>query len=260
MSNVISSVNDNNKPKKVVYSRPVQVAEAIKGFVVENNLRPGDRLPNETELISRFGMAKSTIREATRLLEAQGLIVTRTGPGGGCFVHEVSENRTVALLRNFFYFKKLSISEIYQLRKILEPEVAAELTGKLDPEVAEQLWSILAEYDTFPKSEEEEKNYHQSSLKFHAQLGALSNNGFLSFTIRFMAEMLSEVTIQRRLYDPPNKVLWTEGRKYQERLLDSLKNGTSEESRTIMYEHMCFAEKLILKQEATLERRFSTFS
>ena len=83
MSNVISSVNDNNKPKKVVYSRPVQVAEAIKGFVVENNLRPGGRLPNETELISRFGMAKSTIREATRLLEAQGLIVTRTGPGGG---------------------------------------------------------------------------------------------------------------------------------------------------------------------------------
>ena len=54
-------------------SRPVQVAEEIKNWVVEQGLKPGDRLPAEPELIERFGMSKGTIREATRLLEAQGL-------------------------------------------------------------------------------------------------------------------------------------------------------------------------------------------
>ena len=77
-------------------SRPVQVAEAIKDWVVEQGMQAGDRLPGEVELIERFGMAKGTIREAMRVLEAQGLIKTRTGPGGGSFVHEVSRQRAKA--------------------------------------------------------------------------------------------------------------------------------------------------------------------
>ena len=83
-------------------SRPVRVADAIKDWVVEQGLKPGDRLPGETELIQRFAMSKGTIREALRLLQAQGLVETKTGPGGGLFVGEVSRERARALLANFF--------------------------------------------------------------------------------------------------------------------------------------------------------------
>jgi DNA-binding FadR family transcriptional regulator len=44
-------------------------------------------------MIARFGMAKGTIREAMRLLQAQGLVATKTGPGGGSFVGEVTAER-----------------------------------------------------------------------------------------------------------------------------------------------------------------------
>lgn len=70
-------------------SRPQQVADAIKDWVMDRGLQPGDRLPSEPELIERFSMAKGTIREALRILEAQGLVKSRTGPGGGTFVHQV---------------------------------------------------------------------------------------------------------------------------------------------------------------------------
>jgi len=118
-------------------SRPVHVAEAIKDWVVEQGMQAGDRLPGEVELIERFGMAKGTIREAMRILEAQGLIKTRTGPGGGSFVHEVSRQRAKALLGNYFYFKDLTIGDIYQLRLTLEPELAASLAGKLSEGILE---------------------------------------------------------------------------------------------------------------------------
>ena len=62
-------------------SRPVQLAETIKEWVVEHELRAGDRLPGEAELIARYGRSKGTVREAMRILEAQGLVETRTGPG-----------------------------------------------------------------------------------------------------------------------------------------------------------------------------------
>ena len=83
-----------------------------------------------------------------RILEAQGLVKTRTGPGGGCFVHEVSENRTRALLSNYFYFKHLSITDIYQIRKKLEPELVSNLAGKLTIENIEELETIMEEYKT----------------------------------------------------------------------------------------------------------------
>ena len=92
---------------------------------MDQGLQAGDRLPAEAELIERFGMAKGTIREAMRILEAQGLIKTRTGPGGGSFIHEVSLQRAKALLGNYFYFKDLTIGDIYQLRLALEPERSA---------------------------------------------------------------------------------------------------------------------------------------
>ena len=74
--------------------RTIIVADTIKQMVVTENLKPGDRLPAEIELIQRFKMSKGTIREATRLLEAQGLIKTRTGPGGGLVICAVCR-RTV---------------------------------------------------------------------------------------------------------------------------------------------------------------------
>src|SRR6056297_3955912 len=92
-------------------SRPRQAAAAIKDWVVERGMMPGDRLPGEPELIAHFGMAKGTIREALRVLEAQGLIRTRTGPGGGAFVNEVTEVRARARSQEH-------TSELQSLRRI----------------------------------------------------------------------------------------------------------------------------------------------
>ena len=114
----------STKPKR---SRPVRVADEIKQWVVERDLKAGDKLPNESAMIEQFGVSKGTVREALRILEAQGLIETKTGPGGGSIVGEVSAERARSLLANYFYFQDLSIADIYQMRKALEPELAATL-------------------------------------------------------------------------------------------------------------------------------------
>ena len=258
MQRATSHSNEENNKKRASRLTLV-VAEEIKTYVFANKLEPGDRLPNENELIKKFQMSKSTIREATRILEAQGLINTRTGPGGGCFVHEVSENRTIALLTNYFYFKNMSIREIYQLRKVLEPEVTSELSGKLKLDQIKELKIILNKYSEPPKSEKEEKDYHYNALQFHSKLAEFSNNELLKFIIKFMAKLLSEVTIDRRLFEPSNHELWQKGRNYQKRLIKALQKGEKEASYKIMYNHMCFAEKLMAKQETLVGKKFVSF-
>ncbi|WP_137700363.1 FadR/GntR family transcriptional regulator [Marimonas lutisalis] len=237
-------------------SRPVQVAEAIKDWVVEQGLQAGDRLPGEAELIERFGMAKGTIREAMRILEAQGLIKTRTGPGGGSFVHEVSRQRAKALLGNYFYFKNLTIGDIYQLRLALEPELAASLAGNLSDDVLDQLAANIAQYSEPATTVDEERQQHVASLRFHAILAEQAQNPLLGFVIDFMVNLLSDLTVYRRLYSPPNLELWEQGRDHQERLVAALRDGDADLARDIMRDHMETAWALMRRQEVSMERRF----
>lgn len=237
-------------------SRPQQVAEAMKLWVMEEGCQPGDRLPSEAELMERFSMAKGTIREAIRILEAQGLVRSRTGPGGGVFVHRVSEGRAAALLGNYFYFQHLSIDDIYQIREALEPELAASLTGRLSPEQIGQLEAVLAGYAVPARTAEEERQQHVDSLRFHALLAEMSGNPLLRFLIRFIANMLSQITVQRRLYEPLNPELWSSGMAYQARLLEALQGDDPEEVRRILREHMTTAHRLMRLQEAAVTPRF----
>ena len=237
-------------------SRPVQVAEAIKDWVVEQGLQAGDRLPNEAELIERFGMAKGTVREAMRILEAQGLIKTRTGPGGGSFVHEVSRQRAKALLGNYFYFKDLTIGDIYQLRLTLEPELAASLAGKLSDEVLTSLEENIATYSEPAASLDEERDQHVASLRFHAILAEQAKNPLLGFVIDFMVNLLTDLTVYRRLYSPPNIELWKQGHDHQRQLVIALREGNADAAKAIMSDHMESAWKLMRRQEVEMESRF----
>ena len=237
-------------------SRPVQVAEAIKDWVVEQGLQAGDRLPNEAELIERFGMAKGTVREAMRILEAQGLIKTRTGPGGGSFVHEVSRQRAKALLGNYFYFKDLTIGDIYQLRLTLEPELAASLAGKLSDDVLTSLEENIATYSEPAASLDEERDQHVASLRFHAILAEQAKNPLLGFVIDFMVNLLTDLTVYRHLYSPPNIELWKQGHDHQRQLVIALREGNADEAKAIMTDHMETAWKLMRRQEVEMESRF----
>ena len=219
-------------------------------------MRPGDRLPSEQDLIARFGMSKGTIREATRILEAQGLVRTRTGPGGGAFVHEVSVERARALLGNFFYFKNLSIADIYEVRLALEPELAASLAGKLGPEELALLEENILAHDTPPGTAEEERAQHVASLRFHELLASFGKNELLRFIVGFMASMLADLTVYRRLYEPRNYELWRKGRDYQSALIEALREGDEARARQTMKSHMQTARSLMIEQEAEMERRF----
>ena len=237
-------------------SRPARVAEEIKDWVVEQGLQPGDRLPGEAELMARFDMAKGTIREAMRILEAQGLIKTRTGPGGGSFVHEVSRGRAKALLGNYFYFKDLTVGDIYQLRRALEPELAASLAGTLPEDVLVALEENIAQYSEPATTLDEEREQHVASLQFHAILAEQSGNSLLSFVIDFMVKLLADLTVYRKLYEPINRELWEKGRDYQVRLVMALRAGDKGAARAVMNAHMDTAWRLMRGQEVKMMKRF----
>lgn len=235
-------------------ARTEQVAEHLKAYIVAQGLRPGDRLPSEAELIAALGMSKGTVREATRMLAAQGLIRTRTGPGGGAFVDDITADHAMAMLANFFYFRDLSVADLYQLRIQLEPEVAAMMAGRVPAEAMARFRAETTRFDHPPRDAEEERAQHVASLQFHRDLAALCPNPLLAFVVGFIAKILSDLTVIRRLYEPHSRALWQQGHDHHARLLDALEHGTPETARAVMRQHMEAAFGLMAEQEIRVAR------
>lgn len=66
------------------------VAADVRRRIVRGELRADDALPPETELMSQFGISRPTLREALRILEAEGLVAIRRGARGGARVQAPS--------------------------------------------------------------------------------------------------------------------------------------------------------------------------
>jgi GntR family transcriptional repressor for pyruvate dehydrogenase complex len=100
-----------------------QVAEQLLGQIVARRLKPGDVLPPERELTESFGVGRSSIREALRMLESQGVI--RAVNGGSFVVSDAASPLNSSLRLMFTLDDRTGIHDLFELRRILEVEAAA---------------------------------------------------------------------------------------------------------------------------------------
>ena len=185
--------------------RTDEIVDAIKRMIVEHGLGPGDRLPQERELMVQFAASKGTVREALKALDVQGLISVRTGPGGGAFIERMSESRAMSLLSNFLFAKDVTIEQIYEMRKALEPLVAASATPNIDAAGLARLNDIIAVYDHEPADGQERWNQRMAELDFHAVVAEYASNPILAFTCRFLQRLLKDLTIAQDIYCSPSR-------------------------------------------------------
>lgn len=248
------------KPKRRRgYKRTDEICDGIMGWIVEDRLKPGDRLPQERELMARFKASKSTVREALKALQTQGLITTRTGPGGGAFVAALDGNRAMELLSNYFYFRHPTIGDIYALRKVLEPQMAASLAGRLGDEDFSRLEETIKIYDHPAANIGEEYRQRIAELDFHTVLAELCPNPILGFMCSFLQNLLRNLSICRRIYDTPNPELRESALHYQFRLIEALRDADADRARDIMFEHMCAAQDYMEACEAEIKDGFLKF-
>ncbi len=104
------------------------VAFAVARDIVELGLRCGDRLPLEAEMVGQYGVSRESVREALRLLEAQGIVTIRRGPGGGPVVGRASSMNLARTMTLYFQLAGATYDELLGAWRMLEP-VAAELAA-----------------------------------------------------------------------------------------------------------------------------------
>ena len=98
-----------------------RVAEEIVHDIVMNCLHTGDHLSLESEMVDRYQASRSSVREALRLLEVQGLIVLKPGPGGGPVVGQVDPANLARTASLYFHLGGATYESILRTQAMLEP-------------------------------------------------------------------------------------------------------------------------------------------
>ncbi|NEK85949.1 FadR family transcriptional regulator [Blastococcus saxobsidens] len=101
------------------------IVDQIRMLVRQGQLTAGDRLPSERELCERFGVSRVTVREALRVLEANGLVEIRVGARGGAFVTAPSSRLVGAGIADLISLATLTAVEVTEARMVFELGIVA---------------------------------------------------------------------------------------------------------------------------------------
>lgn len=142
----------------------------------------GTLLGSEAELIDRYGVSRSVLREALRILEFQGAIATRRGPGGGIFVAQPDSNGIVHAARVVMQFQGVNGSDIWQAREAVEEVCVRLATERLDAQTADGLQRAL-------KLEDRADEWAIAEHVVHRALAEATRNPPMVLFVQALAEL-----------------------------------------------------------------------
>jgi GntR family transcriptional repressor for pyruvate dehydrogenase complex len=160
------------------------VALEIVRDIVAGDRQPGDRLPLEAEMVVKYGVSRSSLREALRLLEVQGLISIRPGPGAGTVVGRVLPGNLARTLTLHLHMLGANYDDLLQAWVEAEPVLARLAALNPDRKRVEALLS--------PFLDEKHAWAVREGLRFHDIVADLSGNRVLTLTMKSIGFIVAE--------------------------------------------------------------------
>jgi len=162
-------------------ARPPKASETTAATVVSDivagGLEVGDRLPPEAEMMARYSVSRETLREALRLLEVQGLITLKRGPGGGPLVSALNAGYLARTATLYFHLSGATYDELFETWEILEPPLSAKVARIDDKELKQRVFGPFVDYDSAAHEQDE---VFADLTNFHAVIADLSGNHVLT--------------------------------------------------------------------------------
>lgn len=224
--------------------------EAFERKLRAGELRVGDRLPGERALADRYGISRSSVREALRILDAVGLIRTNVGSGpkaGSIVISEPSEALGWAL-RMHMATQSLPVIDVVNTRLLLEGPAMAEAAES--PESAERqaaLQRAEAYLDEMDNPTISDARFHFCDTRFHYELAALGSN----LVMKTVIDSLRIATISYVQEAVPRLDDWDavkqELQNQHRRILSAVVERRPQEAMTQLREHILWFHHKSLK-------------
>ncbi len=233
---------------KASREKPEQIADELRALIVSGELAEGASLGREPDLVERFGVSRPSLREALRILEAEGLITVVRGVLGGVIVHQPNERMTARTAALVLQSRNVTLGDVHEARTVIEPAAVRILASSPRRKSIDELKALVEQQRAVI---EDPEAFGQANARFHERLVALAGNQTLSI----VAEMLNEIVaraVTAVSQSPRGKSLATRQRgiRSQERLMELIAIGASMDAEVHWRNHMEAVGKVMIGQQA----------
>lgn len=208
------------------------IVEQIRLLIRQGELSAGDRLPSERELCERFGVSRVTVREALRVLEANGLVEIRVGARGGAFVTTPSSRLVGEGIADLITLATLSAVEVTETRMVLELGIMPLVCERATQEDLDALYEICdrssaaLEGDDYPLG---------LSAEWHARYAEAAHNRAITMLVESLHGPLIMSLERARLAAPLHGRL---GVQEHRALVDAIASRDATRATALMATHL----------------------
>lgn len=219
-------IQHSNISRQTLYE---QIADSLEEMILRND-SDDTRLPSEASLVSQFGVSRSVIREALKVLKERGLIFLRAG-GGSYITKPESETISRTIVR-ITKFHNVSDDKITKVRSILECAAASEAAKNNTPEDIKKLSETVDQMELY--KDELEKRV-QKDCEFHYTIAAISRNELLVLMIQSLMDIFQQY-IAKRLKKKPSG--HESGVQWHRKIITALEAHNSNLAEKYMAQHI----------------------
>lgn len=163
------------------------IARDLVNYIISEDLPAGSMLPTEKDMVESFGVGRTTLREALRLLETRGVITIRSGPKGGPVVRRPNPADLGEALTLLLQFEGASLSDVIDARQALEPMVARFAATRINNEQIELLQQTV---DAMLDNLEKHDLFLAENQRFHSFIAQVAG----SVVVRVFIETLKTIS------------------------------------------------------------------
>jgi GntR family transcriptional repressor for pyruvate dehydrogenase complex len=167
------------------------VARDIVHDIIGGGLKTGDALPTEAAMLEHYGVSRESLREGLRLLEVQGLISIRRGPGGGPTVGTVDPANMGRISTLFFSMAGATYDELFDAWAIGEGIIGEMAARNPDAKLRERTMAPYLVDHASRYVPEDLDQFVQRHTRFHGAVASLMNNRVLELTMGVYGQIVS---------------------------------------------------------------------
>jgi GntR family transcriptional repressor for pyruvate dehydrogenase complex len=163
------------------------VAEHVRGLILKGELRRGEQLPPERELVKRTGVSRTSVRAGLRSLAAKGVLVTRHG--AGTFVADGPPRLDSEPLSFLAALHGFTRAEMFEARRTLEVRIAGFAAERAS---GDELAAIADEVAHLFASVDDADAFLRHDIRFHRAVGTASGNPILASLVEMVSGLFYE--------------------------------------------------------------------
>lgn len=223
MDNVVGVIVPSRRTEKISENVAREIVHDMRG------LEPGTKLPSEAVMLQSYKVGRASLREALRLLEVQGLIVIRPGPGGGPVVAQVDSRHFARMSSLYYHVQEATYGDILQARLLIEPVMARAAAERQDPDDIKNLEEFLAQ-----PTPEDDLTYLYQATGFHALLLDMSGNRVLDLFACSIKDLYTD-RLETMVFPPEHR---NQTQRDHNSVARAIVSGNAKRAESLMRRHM----------------------